>query len=200
MDVTVTTVILVVYRISIAFSSIVFAWLGYRLLSGGLTRREGEIELKVGKFRARAVKVTAGSVFSLCGMGVLITSLVHPFSIRTPNGIEVIAKINENRASVAAQESEATSILRCYLGVAVKDLPEVWEHANGRGLFREPGQLAEMKAMYDRALADPAVRDRNLRTANQRYASDIAILEGSQPTRLPQLTNHRAKVCEIARR
>lgn len=104
------------------------------------------------------------------------------------------------RASVAAQESEATRVLRCYLGVAVSNLPEVWEHAHAQGLFRKPGQLAEMKALHDRAMADPAVRDRNLRTANQWYASDIAILEGSQPTRLAQMTEHHTKVCEIARR
>jgi hypothetical protein len=104
------------------------------------------------------------------------------------------------RASVAAQESEASQILRCYLGVTVSNLPEVWEHAHGQGLFREPGLLAEMKALHVKAMADPAVRDQNLRTANRWYASEIAILEGAQPGRLAQLTKHHTKVCEIAKR
>ena len=104
------------------------------------------------------------------------------------------------RASVAAQETEANRILRCYLGVTVNDLPEIWEDAHGQGLFREPGLLAEINELHSTAMADPAVRDQNLRTANRWYASEIAILEGAQPTRVAQLAAHRAKVCEIARR
>ena len=57
-----------------------------------------------------------------------------------------------------------------------------------------------MKALHGKATADPAARDQNLRTANQWYASEIAILDGSQPTRLGQLAEHRTKVCDIARR
>lgn len=106
------------------------------------------------------------------------------------------------RAAVAAQETEATRILRCYLGVKVENLPDVWAHADAQGLFREAGQLTEMKTLHGRAMADPAARDQNLRRANQWYASDIAILEGSQYAsfRLAKMAEHRMKVCEIARK
>lgn len=41
------------------------------------------------------------------------------------------------REKEGEQEKEATRILRCYAGVRVRDLPEVWKDADGNSLFRE---------------------------------------------------------------
>ncbi len=102
--------------------------------------------------------------------------------------------------SLSHQEAEASQILRCYIGVKVQDLPEVWTDANHQGLFREDGLFAELQGLHRTAMTDLSVRDGNLRKAGKLYASDIAILDGSQPTRTEKLRNHRAKVCEITRR
>jgi hypothetical protein len=103
------------------------------------------------------------------------------------------------RSVYGAQEVEATRILRCYLGVTIAKRPEAWADANAQGLFRQPIQLQEMTALRDAALADPALREAKLREADRMYASDIAILEGTQPARLQGLKQHRKKVCELAR-
>jgi len=102
-----------------------------------------------------------------------------------------------------AQETETTRILRCYLGVKTADLPEVWTHADDQGLFSETNILAEMKGLYEAAIAPTAtieIREQNLRKAQRQYASEIAIVEGTTPAHLAKLSEHRKKVCEIARR
>lgn len=105
-------VLIVVYRISIILAAVVFAWFGYRLLSEGLTLREGEIQFKVGKFQAKAMKLTSGSIFSLCGLGVVITSLVYPINIRTlDSGTEIIAKAKGTSGPMATG-GELTAALR----------------------------------------------------------------------------------------
>lgn len=116
---------------------------------------------------------------------------------------EVIGAFSVYRAAVTEQEAEATRILRCYLGVWPGGLSEVWTHAQGLGLFRETGILAEMNKWHQAATASEAtaaVREGNLRKVNQQYASEIAIVDGSTPTRLGKLIEHRVKVCEIASR
>ena len=152
MDVTPATGLVIFYRISIALSSIFFAWLGYKLLGGGLSVREGEIEIKVGKFKARAVKVTAGSIFSLCGMGVLVTSLLHPPSIRIPNGIEIIARLDESRTLVATLAEQTKNVDEKKIVALADDMRKLTNEVQGarKKLERvETQQQAQTKAIRE---------------------------------------------------
>lgn len=102
--------------------------------------------------------------------------------------------------AVREQESEAVRILRCYAGIKEDDLPTVWYDANKHGLFKEKDSLAQMIDWYDKAFKDSTVKEENLRKANKRYASEIAITEGANPLRIGGLQNHREKVCELSRK
>jgi hypothetical protein len=109
----------------------------------------------------------------------------------------------EYSEAVVEQEKEAMRILRCYAGVKVTDLSEVWNDAEAQGLFKDKDNLGKVLEWYKSAIApgaDPSVRDNNLRMAHRRYAGDIADLEGSKPLRIVGLAKHREKVCEIAKR
>jgi len=105
--------------------------------------------------------------------------------------------------SVTEQQKEVTRILRCYSGVKVTDLPEVWKDADEQGLLKEKDNLAKILEWYKAATApgvEVSARDDNLRKAHKRYAGDIADLEGSNPQRITNMSKHREKVCAIASR
>ncbi len=50
--------LVVIYRISFVLAAVIFALLGYLLLSGGTRLREGDVEFRLGPLRAKAVKAT----------------------------------------------------------------------------------------------------------------------------------------------
>jgi len=96
-----------VYR-SLFIVTALIGWIfAYRLLSGGLTLQEGEVQFKVfKKFEAKAVKVTSGSVFFICGTGVLIMALLNPVTVRVrqpgqsgPGSVDIIATLDDDEVA-----------------------------------------------------------------------------------------------------
>lgn len=83
---------LVLYRSSFVLASAFFAWLGYRLLSGGAGPRGGQVDPGGGPPRARALRVTAGCLFAVFGMGMLASALFAPITVRLQNAPEVAIK------------------------------------------------------------------------------------------------------------
>ncbi|MBI2372110.1 MAG: hypothetical protein HYV08_18080 [Deltaproteobacteria bacterium] len=146
---------------------------------------------------------TAGlQIGQLFATGTAADSYARDEEMRTFFKSELADALLAYRATTAAQEAEATRILRCYLGVPIASLPEVWAHAHVQRLFRE-ATLEDMMKLHGAATAPGvtlAVREENLRKANRQYASEIAILEGAAPARTAKLIAHRFRVCEIARR
>lgn len=141
-----------------------------------------------------------GQVFAT---GVAAETIAKDPAIQEMFKTEVKDGFAAYRTAVQEQQGESAAILRCYIGVREGDLPDVWSDANTHGLFREPGTLAQLKAWHATATAAGAtaqVKEDNLRRASRQYASDIAIVDGTTPTRLGSLSAHKTKVCEAARK
>jgi len=115
--------ILTIARLSIAGASVLFGWWGYKLLVQGLTRLEGEIQFKVGKFQAKALKVTAGTCFAFCGAVILISSIVFPPAVRSRDGITVTAS-KEPDPSVIELTSQFESLRSQVAAIAAASNPE----------------------------------------------------------------------------
>lgn len=101
--------------------------------------------------------------------------------------------------TVTLQESEIAHVLKCYVALKEKDLPDVWVDADAKALFYDQKNLEQMTGWYEAIKNDQSLREENIRRANKRYLLDISRPDGKDEKRAERLGKHAKTICELAR-